>query len=92
MAAFAVCMTSFIPTVWWQWSQGCICPDLWCLLSVQVLLWMVQELLGSSNAMDLELLLIHYCVTRRNPLSSIATIEEALAMVCHVVLSYHVAI
>lgn len=53
-----------------------------CLLRQQVLLWLVQELLGSGSALDLELLLMRYCITRRNPLSSIAAIEEALIVVC----------
>jgi hypothetical protein len=50
-------------------------------LSLQVLHWLVRHLLSAGNLAHAEVLLAQYCVTRRNPLSSVAAVKEAIMQV-----------
>ncbi len=54
-----------------------------CIGSVilQLLTWLIKELLASGAAANLEQLLVVYCVERRNPLSAVAAIERVLVKV-----------
>ncbi|WIA08146.1 hypothetical protein OEZ85_007602 [Tetradesmus obliquus] len=46
--------------------------------STEVLHWLVPHLLSSGNIARAEVLLGRYCITRRNPLSAVAAIKEAI--------------
>ena len=70
-----ICMQ---PIVWLHLLQpDC---DAFFSTSLQLLTWLVQELL-TSGAADLGELLAVYCMERRNPLSSVAGVERVLVRV-----------
>uniref|UniRef100_A0A383VLG3 Uncharacterized protein n=1 Tax=Tetradesmus obliquus TaxID=3088 RepID=A0A383VLG3_TETOB len=50
-------------------------------LTHEVLHWLVPHLLFSGNTAHAEVLLGRYCITRRNPLSAVAAIKEAIMKV-----------
>ncbi|WIA28220.1 hypothetical protein OEZ86_010778 [Tetradesmus obliquus] len=51
-------------------------------LTHEVLHWLVPHLLSSGNIAHAEVLLGRYCITRRNPLSAVAAIKEAIMKRC----------
>jgi hypothetical protein len=51
---------------------------------LQVLHWLVHHLLSAGDTVQVaqaEVLLAQYCITRRNPLSAVAAIKEAIMQV-----------
>jgi hypothetical protein len=48
------------------------------VLLLQVLHWLVRQLLSAGTTAQAEQLLGQYCISRRNPLSTVAAMKEAI--------------
>jgi hypothetical protein len=53
------------------------------VLPLQVLHWLVRQLLSTGTTAQAEELLGQYCISRRNPLSTVAAVKEAIMQVRH---------
>jgi G3E family GTPase len=53
------------------------------VLSLQVLHWLVRHLLSAGTTAAAEELLGQYCISRRDPLSTVAAVKEAIMQVRH---------
>lgn len=49
--------------------------------SLQVLEWLAYTMVKDNQIAEAEMLLASYCMSRRNPLSSVAAVEHAIVQV-----------